>query len=378
MYRVCINAANLHNGGGVQVATSFIEEMSYLESHDFEIHILASDEVFKNLTSLNVDVSVFNGFKVFNMYGLSALLPSVSRETSGYDLVFTVFGPDYSVFSGGWRMTGFAQAWITFPDNEVYKSLAFFEKIKIRFKFKIQGLFFKRSNSLIVELEHVKCGLVDKLSLRHDSVHVVHNCISGIYLQLDKWASVSVRRNKERFSIGFVGRDYVHKNTDIFPIVKSVLLDKYSLEVDFYVTFSEAEWAKKDKKFRSAVINAGVLTISECPGFYEDMDAVIFPSLLECFSASPLEALVMQKPLFASDRGFVKDVCGDYAWYFDPIDPESAADVIYGYISESLGRDEHRLLAAKKHALTFSSAKNRALSYLSLIDSALKLDRFGC
>ena len=68
------------------------------------------------------------------------------------------------------------------------------------------------------------------------------------------------------------------------------------------------------------------------------MDAIIFPSLLECFSATPLEAMAMEKPFFASDREFIRDVCSDYALYFDPEDPISAANVINDYLENSYGK----------------------------------------
>ncbi|MOA18610.1 Glycosyl transferases group 1 [compost metagenome] len=101
------------------------------------------------------------------------------------------------------------------------------------------------------------------------------------------------------------------------------------------------------------------------------MDAVIFPSLLECFSATPLEAMAMQKPLFASDRGFVRDVCGDFAWYFNPLSADSAADVIAEYITKHHGKNQERLAAARRHVLNFSNARQRAENYLNIIRKAL-------
>ena len=37
--KIAINASNLHNGGGVQVATSFIYELSKLDFQDLNIYL---------------------------------------------------------------------------------------------------------------------------------------------------------------------------------------------------------------------------------------------------------------------------------------------------------------------------------------------------
>ena len=47
--KICINASNLHCGGGVQVASSFIYELSLLHDLPENITCLVSSEVAKNL-----------------------------------------------------------------------------------------------------------------------------------------------------------------------------------------------------------------------------------------------------------------------------------------------------------------------------------------
>ena len=81
--------------------------------------------------------------------------------------------------------------------------------------------------------------------------------------------------------------------------------------------------------------------------------------------------MVMSKPLFASDRGFVRDVCGDYAVYFDPLDADDIALNIANYFKADTERAE-QLQQARDHALGFSSAKGRAEQYLEIIQQHLK------
>lgn len=366
-----INASNLHVGGGVQVAVSLIDELSHMEDISFRVSILASDEVHFNLRKMKCDFSLFNSYEVLNTYGFSALWSGISKKVRGFDVVFTVFGPLYIWPVRIVSIVGFAQPWIIYPDNEIYRSLPFFQKFRLRLKFFTQSLFFRRVDRLVVELGHVKNALLTRGFLDAGRIDVVHNCLSSLYLRPEQWKPLSNHIARKNFSIAFVGRDYPHKNTNIIPEIKKSLHDIYGLDVDFYVTFNPAEWNDKSDFFRSNVSNVGVLDVSECPSFYQQMDAVIFPSLLECFSATPLEAMAMNKPLFASDRGFVRDVCGDFAWYFDPENPRAAANLISDYINNQAGRDAENLAAAREHVIQFSNARQRATEYLRIMQSAV-------
>lgn len=335
------------------------------------LSILASDEVHANLKNMNSKFSRFSSYEVFNTYGLSALWSELGSKVRGFDVVFTIFGPLYLWSVRAVSIVGFAQAWIIYPKNEAYRSLSFMEKIKTRLKFFMQSLFFKRANRLVVELEHAKKGLVARGFLDAGRVDVVHNCLSSVYLRSEQWTPLSKSIAKKNFSIGFVGRDYPHKNTNIIPEIKIFLHNIHGLDVDFYVTLNTMEWNAKSDLFRDNVNNVGMLDVAQCPSFYQQMDAVIFPSLLECFSATPLEAMAMNKPLFASDRGFVRDVCGDFARYFDPENASAAADLIADYINNQAGRDGAKLAAAREHVIAFSNSGQRAADYLNIMQAAL-------
>lgn len=368
---VLINTSNLHNGGGVQVAISFIYELSLMTDRDLSyLHIVTSRQVNEGLNRLNTCTYNFGHYEVLDTYGLQALRSPLNRRIKNYDIVFTVFGPNYLRVKAKKDIVGFAQPWIINFDNPISKQLSFLARNKLWMKFNLQWLFFLRSDHYIVELEHVKEKLHDIKKVSNENISVVYNTASSLYKDNKKWSRIVLNKSKEQLSLGIVTRDYPHKNLDILPKVAQALELNHSVSAHFYTTLNDEEWSRRDEFFKEYVSTVGSLSPEKCPSFYQQVDGVIFPSLLECFSATPLEAMAMEKPLFASDRGFVRDVCHDYAIYFDPLDATDIALKIANYF-KSDKIDKNQLQKAREHAFNFSSAKGRAENYLKIINDHL-------
>lgn len=323
-----INATNLHVGGGVQVAVSFLSELSRLPDLACTVDVWASSEVDHNLRELRIDTGVFNAYSVRDNQGVRQLWNGFNRVLRRYDTVFTVFGPLYALRAPRRSIVGFAQGWIAYPRSDAYALLSTRSRWLARLRFRLQAFFYQKADRLIVELPHVR----DRLRTMgwSNPVDVVANCISDIFFDPTRWHPVSVPCTNG-IKLGILSRDYPNKNLSILPSVKRYLKNEYGLDVAFLVTLSKNEWRSRDEDFRSQILNVGPLSVAQCPSFYKQLDGFVFPSLLESFSASPIEALAMGLPVFASDRPFVRDTCGDAPVYFDPGDPRSIAASIAGY-----------------------------------------------
>jgi glycosyltransferase involved in cell wall biosynthesis len=364
-----VNASNLHVGGGVQVATSVIGELTQMAELPKGLVVWASTEVDSNLRKLGYDLATLPSYDVVNSHGLKMLRSPLARRLNAFDAVFTVFGPLYIWKLSCVNISGFAQPWIIYPDNEISADMDWSARWLSRFKFWLQAVFFRRADQLVVELEHVQTGLLRRGIGSASTITVVHNSLSSLYLCPGSWQTLAVPDTDADIKLGFVGRNYLHKNTRIFPTIIDSLRDDHGIKASIYVTFTEDEWSACDDNFRATVTNVGPLSAAQCPTFYNRMDAVIFPSLLECFSATPLEAMAMERPLFSSDRPFNRDVCQEHAHYFDPLSPESAARAI-AQVFLSGGPKPDALHAAREHAINFSSPRKRAEQYLALLTQA--------
>ncbi len=362
---VIINASNLHSGGGVQVAVSFLTELSALINHypykDVNFKIIVSTAVKNNLP---IDVN-FDCIREINVFGFKVSRESKKILKEKCDIFFTVFGPLYFKSKSRVELTGFAQPWIAYPDNLAYKKLNPVAFIKNKLTFYIKGVFFRKSNKYIVEAEHVKNALVYSSCYSEHDIYIVSNTVSSIYDDTSKWKPVDFCKTNN-FTLGFIGRAYSHKNLNILKSVNETLIRKYNITCQFVFTLTEQEMIQCGLDREENFISVGPISVEQCPSFYTQIDALIFPSLLECFSATPVEAMKMETLVLASDLPFIRGVCGDAARYFDPMDEESIALAIFNATEE---REHNKLLVKKGLTVVkaLPSAKDRAQSYLNIL-----------
>lgn len=365
MKKVLINMSNIHSGGGLQVAISFVSELLKLDPPADFVQIIVSSEIFEAFNSEQLLNSSWN-IKIYNVYGLRSLFSKLNFMQMGFDVVFTLFGPKYTWLKSKKDIVGFAQPGILYFDAKLIKNISIISFLKTKLKYFLQTYFFQKADLLVVELEHVKNSLAKKNIFPKENILVVPNCIASFYFDETLWIKKSIPTSESEISLGYVTRDYPHKNIKILSAVAKILNHQHGLPVKFYFTLTDKEWSNYQHEFDDFGETVGELKVYECPSFYKKMDGIIFPSLLECFSATPLECLLMEKPLFASDRGFVRDVCGDHAFYFDPLIPDSIATAIFEYF-QGIQKTDIELDDSKSHVINFSNAKQRTIDYLSIV-----------
>ncbi|MGO2331405.1 MAG: glycosyltransferase [Pseudoalteromonas nigrifaciens] len=368
--KLLINTSNLHVGGGVQVASSFISELAEMlkgSSKAYDISLICSTSVKSNI-SITCDLSLFTNVKVLDIYGIKSQCKKNKKLFDGFDVCFTVFGPFYFTPKVKKHICGFAQPWIAYPNNDAYSKLTIINRFKTKLKFVIQCYYFKKYDQLIVEQQHVKNALIN-VGFLQDKISVVSNCVSTIYDAPKEWKTLNFDSTllKCDLTLGFIGRSYPHKNIAILKEVNQILCEDYNFECNFIFTFTDDEMRTCGFSELDNFFSVGSIKVEQCPSFYQLLDGLVFPSLLECFSASPIEAMKMNTTVLSSNYPFVTEVCQDAAFYFDALDANSIADSIISAFS-------NKELLEKKRALglelvrNLPSAKDRALAYLKIIN----------
>lgn len=329
-----------------------------------ELSVLLSSKVERNLLELGTDLGVFKSCQTRNYVGISALWQGLDHGFAGFDLVFTVFGPAYFLRRNTRHLFGFAQPNILYPNNLLTERLDFLQRWRTKAKYAFQSWFYSRSDELVVELEHVKSGLQQRRFFMHKQILVVYSAVHTVFGEPEHWAPLLIPAHPGRLRLGLISQIYPHKNLAILAELKQHLWMNHGRDVNFFLTFSPDEWAACSEHFRNTIVNVGSLTLSQCPAFYAAMDGVVFPSLLECFSAAPIETMMVGRTLFASNLSFIRDVCADHCQYFDPQNPADIARVIDAYFRQTNSEQQRMCDEACAHVQRYPSPQQRAENYL--------------
>ncbi|MEY0303580.1 glycosyltransferase [Providencia manganoxydans] len=350
----------------MQVAASFINELYnlFLTYDSIPYHIVISSNVNNNIYP-SIDKNKFLSFHIVNIYGKKKSKDLNLDVFDNYDIIFSIFGPFYLKTNAKIKITGFAQAWIIYPKNLAYNYISYMEKIKFKLKFIIQKMYFKKDDHLIVELEHVKKALVKCKIKKENEISVVYNTVSDVFYNLKMWQPIPF--SSKKFTLGFLGKAYPHKNIKILKEVNEILIKKFKIDCDFLFTLKKSEMRELGFHELDNFHSVGQINVNQCPAFYQAIDALIFPSLLECFSVTPLESMKMNKLVIASNLPFVRDICKESALYFNPIDPNDIANTIAYAINNGNDINE-KIKLASDIIKSLPSAQERAISYLNIIN----------
>lgn len=367
-----LNAANLHMGGSVAVASSVLHELACSPEEAMRLVALASTEVHANLARFGTDTESFGAYHVVDTRGVGAAVTRLPIDPEGFDSVLTVFGPLYRRLRAPRNVMGFAQPWIAYPNNDACAHLSRTDRIRARAKYALVAQAFSAADVLVVEQEHVRQALLQRREFRSKAIEVVPNVVDSLHFDPTRWAPVQMPSRRSHLRLGVVSRGYPHKNLEVLPLVRDALRREHGIDAEFWVTLNAAEYRAATPAFRASVRTVGTLDSAQTPSFYRSLDGVLFTSLLECFSATPIEALAAEVPLFASDRPFVRETVGEHAVYVDPRDPSGIAGAVAGFFDLSDRDRQARTEAAFSHvAQRDYTSRDRAIALMRLADREL-------
>lgn len=357
-------------GGAVQVAHSFINELNQIDN--INQYLIC----YTKLSLPNLDKTVFsNQFKFVLFESSPAKLTSrfktikklnETEKLFNPDLVFTLFGPSY------WQpktehITGFADGWVYNPNSIAFSKLNFISKIKRKFISKIKTYFLKKNaNYFILETNDAKEKFSKHLNIELTKISVVSNTYNGVFNNVVKEKNNMM--NNSSFKLLTISAFYPNKNLEIINDVIQFIPEE--LDIKFYLTLPNDIFVKKFIK-SNKIINLGVQHIEDCPQLLYSCDVMFLPTLLETFSSSYPEAMVMNRPILTSNYSFARSVCGDAAEYFNPLCPQDIAKKIINLVGNVKRLNELADLGRKK-VMDFPSSKERAIKYLNIFHQILK------
>lgn len=118
------------------------------------------------------------------------------------------------------------------------------------------------------------------------------------------------------------------------------------------------------------VIITGTISDADKAWYYNNCEALVFPSLAEGFGLPVIEAMHFGKPVFLSRYTSLPEVGGDAAWYFDSFNAKEMQSALQQGLQEF--HDKNLSASIRQHAAKFSWEQT-AKQYLALYQKCMPI-----
>ena len=365
-----INASNLKNGGGLQVADSICRQLHGFQGHFFFV-VLSSQlattqkamEGVGNVQCVTYDLK--DDWRSL-LLGRNKFLDCLVEENH-IDAVLTVFGPSR------WRprvphLCGFARAQLLNLNDNV--NLNFRERLR----YAVWRWGFRRSSDTFYTENAYISAMLPKI-IPDAKVYTVTNYYNQVFDQPEQWTrNVNLNDNHNGNDDGrvvtllTVSSTAVHKNLGIMVPVSEYLERVHpDFRFRFVLTCDEAPFPLPEH-LRKHFVFIGKVDVAECPNLYEQADIMFMPTLLECFTATYPEAMRMEVPIVTTDLEFARGLCGDAACYYSATDAVAAAEAIYKVATDN-GYAAQLVAAGKEQLKKFDNYEQRAEKLVGILEA---------
>ena len=361
-------------GGSLQGVVSIIRELVKFDENEY--HIVLSPEVKKQIQNIAFpdyfhiyDLPTKSSNHTINLFLNRRWFKRMERSIKP-DCVLCTSGPMYWTPKPPCLM-GFNLPHHIYRESPYFNTNTIASKIRWFLRRTFHRLYFRReSDAFFVQTDDVNERF--RKYVGREEVYTVPNTYSVSYRSIEQFPPKLPTRNEGITRCLTISAYYPHKNLGIIKKVVNVLETKGRKDIQFVVTLPQNYYDMLfPPEYRDRIINVGFVPSKEGPSLYEECDIMFLPTLLECFSASYAEAMVMRKPIITSDMGFAHCVCKDAAVYFNPVDAEEIAEKLINLVDD---KELQLRLVAKgdEQKGQFGTSEDRAKGILDLCELLTK------
>lgn len=343
MKRILINGMSAHSGGGPLFLNNYLTLLKNSNTN-CEYYVLPPKNFdFKKFESDNIKiVDISKRLKKRAMipitykYYLTKLVKSLE-----IDMIFNL--ADIPIPAKNTKQVFmFDWPYAVYPESHVWKIMDLksfvIRKIKL-FYFKS---FLSNVSHWVVQTNAIKNRL--KSIYEVQNVTVIPNAVTLEHTQKTTFYDFQLPKGTLLLCLS---RYYPLKNLEIFiPLAKEI--KKRGLGYKIIITIDESQHRKvkpfllliKDCGLDDIIINIGPVKVKNAPSLYEQCDGLLMPSLIETYCNPYVESMYHKRLILTSDMDFSREVCGDAAIYFDPLNHLSILEAIETAYSNDILREE--------------------------------------
>lgn len=193
----------------------------------------------------------------------------------------------------------------------------------------------KRAKKIITPSKFVKKEIIREYLIDSSKIEVTYEGFDHKIQNQKK--EVLKKYQIEKPFLLYVGSVYPHKNVE--NLIKAVVILNQENHPSFpkitlvIICGRSVFWQRLQSKIKEMNVEdlvkmTGFVPDEELGSFYQEALVFTFPSLSEGFGLPGLEAMATGTPVIASDIPVLREIYGNAAEYFNPLDPEEMAKKI--------------------------------------------------
>ena len=369
---VLVNAINIRNGGGKQVADSICKSLSCFPEHHF-IVVLSThlrdllDERMAYPSNVELYVHTISNRLSTLLFGKDSFMDRLVK-THRVDAVLTVFGPSRWIPKVT-HLSGFARAQLLDLNTPYYKNTTFRERLFNRI---VKWSFKRCSNNYWTESEFISNRL--RVLFPNKRVYTVPNTYNQVFLHPNDWTNPPLASFPGATILVITGVE-MHKNASILLPISRYLQDEFpDFKFRFIVSMQREAFVAVPNDLIEHFVFIGEVGINDLPSLYSQSDILFQPSLLECFTATYPEAMKMRVPILTTDLVFSHSICGDAAMYYSCLDHVEAAQKLYSLATEHYLR-KSLLDKSDVRCKAFISAEERTSRLIGILEELKEIEQ---
>lgn len=328
---IFVNGVSAKAGGGQSILTNFLTLAGKTDSNDRYFVLTPNSQVYAAYGSDYVTiVDVSTWLKRHFMFPIlqAVVIPRLINQL-GCDRVLNL--GDIPIPTAVRQCYLFDWPYAIYPESEAWQRMCVREWLVRKAKLFFLRLYARYPTVTVAQTQTAKDRLVKQYGMR--KVTVIPNAVSLDHLGGGESHDFALPR--DRVNLLCLSYYYSHKNIEIFLSLAEKIRES-ELPYVIITTIAETQSPKAgrfldeviSRGLDGVIVNIGPVGMQYLPSLYAQCDGLILPTLLESFSGTYVEAMFHGKPILTSDRDFARDVCGDAAYYFDPLNSESVLSAI--------------------------------------------------
>lgn len=252
-------------------------------------------------------------------------------------------------------------SWELYPEFQPQERVKYFKD-----NFYIQIL---RCDHIIAGSYFTKKEIVERTSFKPENITVIYHGINHTLFKpllnnkpiKQKYilavGSIEPRKNLKNLLLAYLQCDKAFK-------------DEYHLYLVGDSGWKNDEIMQLVDSMNQWVHPTGYISDEKLADMYRNASVFVYPSFYEGFGIPPLEAMACGTAVIASNASTLPEVCGDAAYYVDPLDIRAIMDSMKKVLCDEVLR--HDLISkGLKHAQKFSWEKS-AKEHMSVFEKVLK------